>query len=200
MEFIIPGNKITIRSIRYSDAWDIFKALLKKGNSDGESPFDKSLFHNHILRLFIQFSRYTYKILKYLYWKVVPPKQKRTFRFGISLNQTGRVVGMVILSLQGQQLKIGGIGFWLTKQYWGQGIMTEAVTLAIEFGFSRLGLEKIRGWTVETNIASQKVMQKCGLKLCEPEDSMDIKSPDEQKILVFQILKSEYKAITRAHS
>ena len=41
--------------------------------------------------------------------------------------------------------------------------MSEALPLAIEFGFKQWGLERISAWTFEDNIGSKKVIKKCGL-------------------------------------
>ncbi|MFA5864699.1 MAG: GNAT family N-acetyltransferase [Phycisphaerae bacterium] len=192
-QFIIAGENITIRHIKFSDALDILKAIQDNDVAKWAAPFDQQLIHNYFLRRFYRLSRYTYKILRYMYQRLIPPHQKKIFRFGISLNQTNRIVGMVILSRQGPQLEVGDIGFWIIKKYWGQGLTTQAVKLAIEFGFNHLGLETIEGWTVKENIGSQKVMQKCGFKLCSPEKKADMKSADTQK-LTFRILRSEYNA------
>ncbi len=42
------------------------------------------------------------------------------------------------------------IGFWLLTDFWGQGIMTEAMPIICSYGFNDLGLHRIEGF-VETN-------------------------------------------------
>ncbi len=44
------------------------------------------------------------------------------------------------------------IGFWLLKDYWGQGIMTEVMPFICEFGFNKLGLHRIEGLVETENL------------------------------------------------
>src|SRR5262249_13517165 len=56
------------------------------------------------------------------------------------------------------------VGFRLAKQYWGQGLATEAARAVIRRGFQVLGLERIIGLAHPENLASQRVLEKSGLK------------------------------------
>ena len=51
------------------------------------------------------------------------------------------------------------------KLYWGQGYATEAVSVALEFGFEVLQLYGIKAGLYATNISSQKVLEKNGFAL-----------------------------------
>jgi RimJ/RimL family protein N-acetyltransferase len=54
------------------------------------------------------------------------------------------------------------LGYWLGEPYWGKGLMTEAVKLVTEYGFSELKLKRIYAGVFETNPASAKVLEKAG--------------------------------------
>lgn len=56
------------------------------------------------------------------------------------------------------------IGFRFYKKYWNKGLATETALKNIEYGFNKLGLEKIVGRAIKKNIASVKVLEKIGLK------------------------------------
>lgn len=56
------------------------------------------------------------------------------------------------------------LGYWLGEPYWGKGIMVEAVKLIVEYGFKNWQLERIFARPLGKNIASQKVLEKAGLK------------------------------------
>jgi [ribosomal protein S5]-alanine N-acetyltransferase len=56
------------------------------------------------------------------------------------------------------------IGYWLGKDYWGQGIMTEAVRLITTYGFEKLGLRRIYAHVFVFNKASMTVLKKAGFK------------------------------------
>lgn len=52
------------------------------------------------------------------------------------------------------------IGFWLLTDFWGQGIMKEAMPLICDFGFDKLGLHRIEGFVEYENTNCKKVMSK----------------------------------------
>lgn len=55
-------------------------------------------------------------------------------------------------------------GYWIGKPYWGNGYATEAVKKLIHYGFNNLGLHRIYATPFGSNIASQRVLEKAGLK------------------------------------
>ena len=52
------------------------------------------------------------------------------------------------------------IGFWLLPDFWGQGIMKEAMPLICEFGFDKLGLHRIEGFVESENTNCKNAMAK----------------------------------------
>ncbi len=56
------------------------------------------------------------------------------------------------------------VGYWLAKPYWGQGIMTAAVSRACQLAFERWGLAKITPHVFPHNDASARVLEKCGFR------------------------------------
>jgi ribosomal-protein-alanine N-acetyltransferase len=56
------------------------------------------------------------------------------------------------------------IGWRLDKNYWNQGLASEGATRCLEFAFSDLNLYEIYSFTPLLNKASERVMQKIGLK------------------------------------
>ena len=57
---------------------------------------------------------------------------------------------------------VNEIGYLLMYEYWGKGVMTEAVKAVIDELF-RNGFEKIGACHMTENPASGRVMQKCGM-------------------------------------
>jgi len=64
------------------------------------------------------------------------------------------------------------IGWRLAAEHWGRGYATEGAHAALEFGFTRLGLDEIVSLTVPANTRSRRVMEKLGLKH-NPVDDFD---------------------------
>ena len=60
--------------------------------------------------------------------------------------------------------KSAEIGYFLGEPFWGKGIMTQAVKQIVEYGFANLDIVRIHTGIFEYNIASQRVLEKCGFK------------------------------------
>jgi len=56
----------------------------------------------------------------------------------------------------------------LRPDFWGNHFATEMVTAVVRFAFERLGVAELVAYTLPTNIASRRVMEKCGFE-CEKE-------------------------------
>ncbi len=56
------------------------------------------------------------------------------------------------------------IAYAISRQYWNQGLVTEAVGACISYGFDVLKLNRIEARCMPDNIASERVMQKCGMR------------------------------------
>jgi putative acetyltransferase len=54
------------------------------------------------------------------------------------------------------------LGYAMSEDYWGRGIMTEAAKAAIRFGFEELELDMVSIYRNPLNIRSGRVIEKCG--------------------------------------
>ena len=61
-------------------------------------------------------------------------------------------------------LKTKNIGYVLAKDYWGQGLVPEAVRAVIDYGFNELGLDAFSIEHFVENVQSRRVIEKCGFK------------------------------------
>ena len=57
------------------------------------------------------------------------------------------------------------MGYWLGEQFWGRGIMTEAVTAVTDFCFDNFPLRRIPAEVFSNNPASARVLEKAGFNL-----------------------------------
>ena len=76
-------------------------------------------------------------------------------------------IGSIGLLLQGESnLPIGEneaeIGYWLGEDFWGKGYVTEATLRVLQYAFEELHLTHLWAGAYEENIASQRVLEKCG--------------------------------------
>lgn len=58
--------------------------------------------------------------------------------------------------------KSAEIGYFIGEPFWNKGIVTEAVRLITAWGFRNLDIVRIHTGVFEYNIASQRVLEKCG--------------------------------------
>jgi ribosomal-protein-alanine N-acetyltransferase len=56
------------------------------------------------------------------------------------------------------------LGYWLAPALWKQGLMTEAASAAVRFGFEKLSLHKITTRCFVDNHASRRVIEKTGFR------------------------------------
>jgi len=61
--------------------------------------------------------------------------------------------------------KNGAIAYWIAEPYWGKGIATAAIELIVAYGFNELDLTRIYAKPFETNVGSQRVLEKVGFQL-----------------------------------
>jgi RimJ/RimL family protein N-acetyltransferase len=66
------------------------------------------------------------------------------------------------------------VDFILGREFWGQGLATEAGRASLRYGFDRLGLESIVGIVHLENRASQRVLEKLAMERVEQKQFFGI--------------------------
>ncbi len=56
------------------------------------------------------------------------------------------------------------IGYVLSKDYWGMGLMPEAVKAAIKYAFEELNVDVLLCGHFNFNLKSKRVIEKCGFE------------------------------------
>jgi RimJ/RimL family protein N-acetyltransferase len=57
------------------------------------------------------------------------------------------------------------VGYWLSEEFWGRGIMTEALIAVTHFYFENFPLHRISAEVFANNPASARVLEKAGFSL-----------------------------------
>ena len=78
--------------------------------------------------------------------------------------EDGRVIGTCGFTSLNFSSDSAETGYVLARDCWGQGYAAEALMRVIDFGFERLGLNRIEAKYMVDNPASKRVMEKCGMK------------------------------------
>lgn len=84
--------------------------------------------------------------------------------WGIELSGTGEIIGTCGFGYVDRVDRRGGMGYFLGKRYWGQGLATEAARAVLRFGFGPMALNRIEARCMTANVASERVMQKVGMR------------------------------------
>lgn len=62
------------------------------------------------------------------------------------------------------------LGYWLGRPYWGQGYMTEAASVVLDWFFATSGLHAIRSGALVDNPMSMNVLEKLGFRRGEQRE------------------------------
>jgi [ribosomal protein S5]-alanine N-acetyltransferase len=81
----------------------------------------------------------------------------------IVLDQSGELIGSIGLEINAENAR-AELGYWIGKEYWGQGYCTEAARAVVRFAFQELGLRRIVAHHFARNPASGRVMEKLGMR------------------------------------
>ncbi|MDO3626651.1 GNAT family N-acetyltransferase [Mucilaginibacter sp. BT774] len=94
-------------------------------------------------------------------WVNVLAGQDPVLNFAITIND--EVIGGIGLEpRQDVYRKTAIIGYWLSEELWGKGIMPEAVKLVTDYAFTYLDFIRIQASVYSKNPASMRVLEKAG--------------------------------------
>lgn len=83
------------------------------------------------------------------------------YYLAVELKETGQTIGDV--GFEWKAPGLAEIGYFFEPSFWGAGYAVEAANLVIEYVFS-LGASAVIAKCDENNTASEKVMQRCGMR------------------------------------
>lgn len=143
MELIL--SKSVIRSYRYGDE----DSILRHGDN------------YNVWRNLTDFFPYPYTIDAAQAWVEAAVHQNPETHFALAINDL--VVGGIGLKLRDDIFRRSAeIGYWLGEDFWGRGVMPEAVAALTNWAFNRFDLARIYAGVFEHNTASMRVLEKAG--------------------------------------
>lgn len=78
----------------------------------------------------------------------------------------GKAAGGIGLTLQRDVFRYSAeIGYWLGKEHWGKGIMSQAVQAVSDYALHELGMTRVFAGTFDNNAASGRILEKAGFVL-----------------------------------
>lgn len=85
------------------------------------------------------------------------------------------------------------LGYWLGEPFWGQKIITKAISQVVDFGFATYDINRIFARPFGTNIASQKVLENNGFILeCRLEKVL-VKNGEYLDELIYAIRRESWQ-------
>jgi [ribosomal protein S5]-alanine N-acetyltransferase len=84
----------------------------------------------------------------------------------LAIEVDGKAVGGIGIHIQPDiYQKNAEMGYWLGEPFWGRGIITNAITQMVDYGFKHWPINRIFARPFGTNLASQRVLEKAGFLL-----------------------------------
>ena len=146
MKIITTSQRLFLREFELKDAIHFFNL-----NNDpevikytGDSPFNSIEEAETFINNYSAYNDYGYG------------------RWAVCLKKNANFIGFCGLKFHSKE-KITEVGYRFFKNQWNKGYATESVLSCLDYGFSKLKLEKIYAHVHKKNKASHRVAEKCGL-------------------------------------
>jgi RimJ/RimL family protein N-acetyltransferase len=178
-QIILKSNRIILRTPKESDA----KELAKQINSPDIVRWTARIPYPYKFKDAVDFIKKQKKKIK----------KEEDFVFFIIDQVTSKIIGAIGLHHIEKKSKKSELGYWLIKEKWGQGIVSEATGLVLKFGFKDLRLHRIYAFCFESNIGSRKVLEKNGFTREGKVRESEFRFGKWHSLLQYSILEKEYK-------
>lgn len=176
--FSLNSERLILRNWRESDSADLYEYAKSElvGPYAGWKPHKNEEESKEIIKMFIK-NNDTYAIVL---------KDENRVVGGISLHN--RKPDETLHDLQQRE-----IGYVLNPQYWGNGIVPEAVNCLLDYGFKDLNLDLIWCGHYDFNNKSKRLNEKCGFKYkFTKHEKLELLDNKEVNTLYYNISKLEY--------
>lgn len=88
-------------------------------------------------------------------------KNQEYYNWVIELKETKDLVGMINFHVDNRNESVE-FNYATDNRFWGRGIMTEALNAVTKFALEEMHVNRIQGGCVISNLASKRVIEKCG--------------------------------------
>lgn len=139
-------ERLNLRNIKLEDAESIYKLLS-----------NPEVIKHDTFELFTNIKQ-AEDIIK---WFNNEFKQKRAICWGISLKNESEIIGFCKCEIEIPKVR-ADLGYDLRPEYWNMGIMTEVLSIIIDFTFKTLNVNRIEAAVSIENNASIRVLDKLG--------------------------------------
>jgi ribosomal-protein-alanine N-acetyltransferase len=174
---VIETERLRLRKLSLRDAGDVFEYA-----SDPEVSKTVSWEAHRTIADSLSFLRQ----INFQYEKGFPSP------WAVVLKETHKMIGTVGYHWWSLENAKSEVGYVISRLYWNKGYMTEALKEVLGFGFEQMKLERIEARCLVENFSSERVMQKCGMKLEGIlRNSLFVKG-EYRNFKIYSILRNEY--------
>lgn len=113
-----------------------------------------------------------------------------TFAFAVTVD--GKVAGSIgVFRQENIHRQTGELGYYIAEEYWGKGMMSEAVKQICEYVFSNSDIIRIYAEPFAYNTASCRVLEKAGFQYEGTLRDNAVKNGNVVDMKMFSLLKKE---------
>ncbi|HCN56734.1 MAG TPA: GNAT family N-acetyltransferase [Exiguobacterium sp.] len=180
---VLKTERLVLRPLRASDLDDLFEYT-----QDEETARYVTWNANQTIEQAEQFLNYV--LSNY--------EQGNEAPWAIVWKETGKMIGTIdFIHLLLDDNKQAELGYALSREFWGKGIVTEAVARVMAYGFEELKLERIQARCMEPNIGSARVMEKVGMTYEGTLRRLIFIKGAFHDVKMYAMLRDEYAAVTQ---
>ncbi|MFM7015760.1 MAG: GNAT family N-acetyltransferase [Bacteroidota bacterium] len=154
--FYLETEHLILRDVLVTDAEDFFKM-------DAHPDVHRYLGNNPIIKLM-----QAHDAIKFIRQQYI---DNGIGRWATIEKSSGNFIGWsglkLVTELENKHSHYLDVGYRFHPDYWGKGYATESTNAALRYGFEKLNAKEIIGACHEKNVASRRVLEKCGLKFIE---------------------------------
>ncbi|MBI3435112.1 MAG: GNAT family N-acetyltransferase [Proteobacteria bacterium] len=89
----------------------------------------------------------------------------QAYTFFVFRRTDGRLVGgLSLANVRRGVAQAASLGYWMGAAFARQGCMSDAVGSIVPFAFATLGLRRVEAACIPTNVASVRLLEKCGFE------------------------------------
>ena len=87
------------------------------------------------------------------------------FNWVMEHKETGKAIGNISVVRLREDIESADMGYCMSRAFWGQGFMPEALKAVMEYLFDVVGMNRVAACHDANNPKSGRVMEKAGMKL-----------------------------------
>ena len=178
MVSITVDENILLRTYEVSDAEELFSVI------------DKSRRHLHPWLGWVDHTLKPEHSLQFIQQSHHEQDMQQSLALGIFYDN--KIIGGIGMHLWNRSVQKAQVGYWLSKEYEGKGIIHKCLIKFVSFLFEKIGLNKIEIHFFPANKRSAKVAERLGCKVEGIIRASQLRNGMPEDIVITGLLKSEW--------